>query len=59
VIAGEVRKRLAQYYYEGKHQEEVRIELHPGAYFRNSSSLQLRALSSLPSLPQSRFFLRR
>ena len=32
VTAGEVRKRLAQYYYEGKHQEEVRIELHPGAY---------------------------
>ncbi|MGD0832284.1 MAG: hypothetical protein ABR907_15200 [Terracidiphilus sp.] len=32
VTAGEVRKRLAQYYYEAGHQEEVRIELHPGSY---------------------------
>jgi hypothetical protein len=32
VTAGEVRKRLAQYYYEAKHQEEVRIELHRGSY---------------------------
>jgi hypothetical protein len=32
VTAGEVRKRLAQYYYEAAHQNELRIELHPGAY---------------------------
>ena len=32
VTAGEVRKRLAQYYYEAGHQEEVRIELYPGSY---------------------------
>lgn len=32
VTAGEVRKRLAQYYYEAKRREEVRIELHPGSY---------------------------
>jgi hypothetical protein len=32
VTAGEVRKRLAQYYYEARHQDEVRIELHPGSY---------------------------
>jgi hypothetical protein len=32
VTAGEVRRRLAQYYYEGKHHNEVRIELHPGSY---------------------------
>ncbi len=32
VTAGEVRKRLAQYYYEPEHQEELRIELHPGSY---------------------------
>jgi hypothetical protein len=32
VIAGEVRKRLAQYYYEPEHRGELRIELHPGSY---------------------------
>jgi hypothetical protein len=31
-IAGEVRKRLAQYYYEPEHQAELRIELRPGSY---------------------------
>jgi hypothetical protein len=32
VIAGEVRKRLAQYYYEPEHRGELRIELHSGSY---------------------------
>jgi hypothetical protein len=32
VTAGEVRKRLAQYYYDPAHQNELRIELHPGSY---------------------------
>ncbi len=32
VTAGEVRKRLAQYYYEPDHQRELRIELRPGTY---------------------------
>ena len=32
VTAGEVRKRLAQYYYEAEHLEELRIELRPGSY---------------------------
>ncbi len=32
VTAGEVRKRLAQYYYESEHRHELRIELHPGSY---------------------------
>ena len=32
VTAGEVRKRLAQYYYGSEHQHELRIELHPGSY---------------------------
>jgi len=31
-IAGEVRKRLAQYYYEAEHQAELRIELRSGSY---------------------------
>ncbi len=30
--AGEVRKKLAQYYNEADHAGEVRIELHPGSY---------------------------
>lgn len=32
VTAGEVRKRLAQYYYEPEHRDELRIELRPGSY---------------------------
>jgi len=32
VIAGEVRKRLAQYYYEPDHQRELRIEIPTGSY---------------------------
>ncbi len=32
VTAGEVRKRLAQYYYEPDHRCELRIELRPGSY---------------------------
>jgi len=32
VTAGEVRKRLAQYYYEVDQQAELRIELHSGSY---------------------------
>jgi hypothetical protein len=32
VTAGEVRKRLAQYYYENEHKDELRIELKPGSY---------------------------
>ena len=32
VTAGEVRKRLAQYYYEPEHRYELRIELRPGSY---------------------------
>lgn len=32
ITAGEVRKRLAQYYYEPAHKDEIRIELPPGSY---------------------------
>ncbi len=32
VIAGEVRKRLAQYYYQPGREHELRIELNPGSY---------------------------
>jgi len=32
VTAGEIRKRLAQYYYDPTHSEEIRIELPTGSY---------------------------
>jgi hypothetical protein len=32
VTAGEIRKRLAQYYYDAAHQDELRIELPTGSY---------------------------
>ena len=32
VAAGEVRKRLAQYYVENSHENELRIQLQPGSY---------------------------
>lgn len=32
IAAGEVRKRLAQYYYDPSHQREIRIELPAGSY---------------------------
>ena len=53
VTAGEVRKRLAQYYYEPTHQHELRIELHPGSYipeFRFSSIPKASPLALDPSV---------
>jgi hypothetical protein len=32
VTAGEIRKRLAQYYYDPSHSEEIRVELPTGSY---------------------------
>jgi hypothetical protein len=32
VTAGEVRKRLAQHYYDPSHRDELHIEIHPGSY---------------------------
>jgi hypothetical protein len=32
MAAGEVRKKLAQYYYDPSHRREIRIELPPGSY---------------------------
>ena len=32
VTAGEVRKRIAQYYHDSEHEGELRIELSPGSY---------------------------
>jgi hypothetical protein len=46
VTATELRKKLAQYYYEDGHSDEIRIELPPGTYlpkFRRSRSDDLAA----------------
>jgi hypothetical protein len=32
VTAGEIRRRIAQYYYEPGHEDEIRIDLPPGSY---------------------------
>jgi hypothetical protein len=45
-VAGEVRKRLTQYYYEPEHHEELRIELHPGSYIPEIKPAGLRVLHS-------------
>jgi hypothetical protein len=52
VVAGEVRKRLTQYYYEPEHQEELRIELHPGSYIPEFKSVAVKIPSSgVPAAP--------
>src|SRR5579872_958187 len=55
VTAGEVRKRLAQYYYEPEHHSELRIELRPGSYvpeFRFAAAKADAEVSSLPASPE-------
>lgn len=37
VAAGELRKRLAQYYFQEGHENELRIEIQPGSYVPNFS----------------------
>ena len=46
VTAGEVRKRLAQYYYEPEHTGELRIELRPGSYVPEFKFAQAQAVAS-------------
>jgi hypothetical protein len=51
VTATELRKKLAQYYYQDGHDDELRIELPPGSYlpkFRDSSTESATA----PPIPQ-------
>jgi hypothetical protein len=45
-VAGEVRKRLTQYYYEPEHQDELRIELHPGSYIPEFRPVAAKVLHS-------------
>jgi len=49
--AGEVRRRLAQYYQNAPNHEEIRIELHPGSYV--PQFLPAFRTTSLPETPPS------
>ena len=53
VTATELRKKLAQYYYEDGHSDEIRIELPPGAYlprFRRSMAGDIAAADQAETL---------
>jgi hypothetical protein len=55
--AGEIRKRIAQYYHEHGHETEVRIELSPRSYipeFEMSGPLQSTAAPALEAAPSTR-----
>jgi hypothetical protein len=59
VTAAEVRKRLAQYYYDSSRADELRIELPTGSYvprFRLEALEEAPAPSSLRYLPEDAFF---
>src|SRR5437667_382466 len=47
--AGEIRKRLAQYYVESEHEDEIRIDLPAGSYVPQFRRYERRA--SVPALP--------
>ncbi|ADW70842.1 hypothetical protein [Granulicella tundricola] len=49
VTAGEVRKRLAQYYYDPEHLHELRIELRPGSYVPEFRLAESPAVGAPPS----------
>lgn len=52
-VANDVRKRLTQYYYEPEHQDELRIELHPGSYIPEFKSIPPRVSGlEAPALPE-------
>lgn len=48
VTATELRKKLAQYYYEGGGQDEIRIELPPGSYLPKFRKLSPAEASAAP-----------
>jgi hypothetical protein len=55
VTAGEVRKRLAQYYYLPEHEHELRIELPNGTYIPEFRAVTNPAASTMPTAtPQGR-----
>ncbi len=53
IAAGEVRKRLAQYYYDARHKNEIHIELPPGSYVPEFYSPAEQAASASQGADQS------
>jgi hypothetical protein len=49
--AGEIRKRIAQYYHEHGHEAEVRIELSPGSYVPEFEILEPKVPARAVSVP--------
>ena len=69
VAAGEIRKRLAQYYMEDGHEDDLHIKMPPGAYIPEFSQPRSRGITipeqepaqpitANPDVPPSRRFLR-
>jgi len=56
--AGEVRKKLAQFYQESEHPGQLRIELHPGSYIPEFHRLEV-AVPPAPLAGRARFWVRR
>jgi hypothetical protein len=67
ITAGEVRKRIAQYYHEASHEQELRIDLSPGSYVpefyppseTQSISLEPAIVGSTVPLPKKRISVSR
>lgn len=53
ITAGEVRRRLAQYYYDPLHRNELRIELRPGSYIPEFQLPSAPAIDVETSAPKS------
>ncbi len=51
IAAGEVRKRLAQYYVESGHEDELQIHMYPGSYVPEFSPPRQRITSQTEEVP--------
>ena len=51
VTAGEIRKRIAQYYHEPGHEAEIRIDFPPGSYLPEFHVPQVASVAVLPAVP--------
>ena len=53
VTAGEIRKRIAQYYHEPGHEAEIRIDFPPGSYLPEFHVPQVAAVAVPPAVPSA------
>ena len=51
VTAGEIRKRIAQYYHEPGHEDEIRIDFPPGSYLPEFHVPQVAAVAAPAAVP--------